>query len=94
MEKAIVQISPSDAKALKLLGWNPQSWAQQAIDAQIEAMSNQVVRAYVQAYFIDKSLGKENLKLDRSKMVFDAIKRGIVGKKQIKFVKFPAVQLH
>ena len=94
MAKAMVQISPFHAEALQLLGWNPQCWVQQAVDAQIEAMSNQVVRAYVHAYFTDKSLKEEDLKLDRTDIVFDAIKRGLVEKKQIKFVTFAAVQLH
>ena len=92
MEKAMVEISPSDAKALQLLGFHPETWVQQAIDAQIEAMSNQVVRAYIHAYFTDKSLKKEDLKLDRSGIVFDAIKRGLIEKKQISFVKFAAVE--
>ena len=92
MAKAMVQISHFHAEALRLLGWNPQSWVQQAVDAQAEAMSNQVVRAYVHAYFADKSLKEEDLKLDRSDIVFDAIKRGLIEKKQIRFVKFAAVE--
>ena len=79
---------------MQLLGFHPETWVQQAVDAQIEAMSNQVVRAYVHAYFTDKSLKEEDLKLDRTDIVFDAIKRGLVEKKQIKFVTFAAVQLH
>ena len=92
MEKAIVQISPSDAKALQLLGFHPETWVQKAVDAQVEAMSNQVVRAYIRAYFTDKSLKKEDLKLDRLDIVFDAIKRGLIEKKHISFVKFAAVE--
>ena len=92
MAKAMVQISHFHAEALRLLGWNPQSWVQQAVDAQAEAMSNQVVRAYIHAYFTDKSLKEEDLKLDRTDIVFDAIKRGLIEKKQISFVKFAAVE--
>ena len=92
MEKAIVQISHFYAEALQQLGFHPEAWVQQAVDAQAEAMSNQVVRAYVHAYFADNSLKKEDIKLDRTDIVFDAIKRGLVEKKQIKFVKFEAVQ--